>query len=432
MSESVRESTPESQSPRTKQPAGLRPRGPLTAPRATPPPPADAPHGGEATASVRNDDALLDTQCEVITIGHARFYLRYADWLPPLAEDEFDGLTASIREHGIQQPVVAYRLLNNHFDVVDGLHRLKVAQALELDLAQIPLNILDQATSVKEQKALAWSLNADRRHLTKEQRQARAGELRKQGLSYRAIGEQLGVSHEVIRKDVQEATVNELTVDLPERVVSKDGKSRPATAPEPSENEIQIAREFIIDALRKKYTPLARGQLYRDASRIAGASGIKRKAFDAALDAMIEAGSIKEHTNPHGAREYHFADVVDRLEQRASEETTSAPHSLDDIAGRLQKAVDTLADSGVEIVPGPSAPADADELHAIFDHDAITLAGRTDDGAWHRAIEVARKLVAAGIWNGGDRIEFDAYKLHDKLFGVSRVEPTDLVPVDDY
>ena len=64
-----------------------------------------------------------------------------ADWLPPLAEDEFAS-TASIREHGIQQPVVVYRLLNNHFDVVDGLHRLKVAQALELDLAQIPLNIL--------------------------------------------------------------------------------------------------------------------------------------------------------------------------------------------------------------------------------------------------------------------------------------------------
>src|SRR5690606_27619375 len=122
-----------------------------TAPRPTPPPlPADDQHGGETTENVYNDDVLLDAECEVITIGHAKFCLRYADWLPPLAEDEFDGLTASIREHGIQQPVVVYRLLKDHFDVVDGLHRLKVAQALELDLAQIPLNILDQATSVKE------------------------------------------------------------------------------------------------------------------------------------------------------------------------------------------------------------------------------------------------------------------------------------------
>lgn len=330
MSESVRESTPESQSPHTEQPAGLRPKGPFTAPRATPPAPAIEQQGGETTENTPHDDVLLDTECEVIAIGHAKFYLRYADWLPPLAEDEFDGLTASIREHGIQQPVVVYRLLNNHFDVIDGLHRLKVAQALELDLAKIPLNILDQATSIKEQKALAWSLNTDRRHLTKEQRQARALELRKQGLSYRAIGEQLGVSQMTARSDVQEAGVKNFTPEIadqdegaeepPARIVGKDGKTYRATAPAPSENEIQIAREFIIDALRKKYSPLARGQLYRDASRIAGASGIKRKAFDAALDAMIEAGSVKEHVNPHGAREYHFADVVDRLAQRTASE----------------------------------------------------------------------------------------------------------------
>ena len=41
MSKSVRESNPESQSPHTEQPAGLRPKGPFTAPRPTPPPPAD-------------------------------------------------------------------------------------------------------------------------------------------------------------------------------------------------------------------------------------------------------------------------------------------------------------------------------------------------------------------------------------------------------
>src|SRR5690606_20874195 len=109
----------------------------------------------------------------------------------------------------------------------------------------------------------------------------------------------------------------------PDQILTADGKTRPATQPKPAATlevaDVDTAREFIIDALRKKYTPLARGQLYRDASRIAGASGIKRKAFDAALDAMIDAGSVKEHVNPHGAREYHFADVVDRLEQRAAD-----------------------------------------------------------------------------------------------------------------
>lgn len=549
MSETRLESQPEVES----APAAAQPKGPLSAPRALPPvsfnEPADQPQdGGEVTASTPPDDTLLDTDCEVITIGHARFYLRYADWLPPLAEDEFNGLTESIREHGIQQPVVLYRLLNNHFDVIDGLHRLKVAQALGFDLMQIPLNILDQATNVKEQKALAWSLNADRRHLTKEQRQARALELRKEGLSYRAIGEQLGTSQMTARSDVQEATVKNFTVDLPERVVGKDGKSRPAVAPPPTKSEVDIAREFIIDALRRKYSPLARGQLYRDASRIAGASGIKRKAFDAALDAMLEAGSVREHINPHGAREYHFADIVDRLDvvslslefktrildllsteprgypelrMALDIETTDAPRMaalrrtldllleeelirksagryylaeseapgvasqgdpdatpapVDDELARFLRASVPFVISAIRAgkhrtreelnrmleierasaqprktmvdflttyyIPGPlpsesdgetpAAATVADELRARFDQDAFTLAGHTDDGARHRGIEIARKLVAAGIWNGRDWIEFDAYALHDKLFGVNPVAPEDLVEDEDY
>ena len=74
MSES-RESNPESQSPRTaaacrSAPGDFARRGPHR-----PCCPHDQ-HGGEATASVHNDDELLDTECEVITVGHARFYLR--------------------------------------------------------------------------------------------------------------------------------------------------------------------------------------------------------------------------------------------------------------------------------------------------------------------------------------------------------------------
>lgn len=548
MNKTQSESQSEVESAGTEQLAGTRPKGPFTAPRALPPASFNEPptqDGGETTASAPPDDILLDPDCEVIAIGHAKFYLRYADWLPPLADDEFDGLTASIREHGIQQPVVVYRLLNNHFDVIDGLHRLKVAQALGFDLAQIPLNILDQATSVKEQKALAWSLNADRRHLTKEQRQARALELRKEGLSYRAIAEELGVDKETVRSDVKAAGVENST---PETVTGQDGKAYPAVAPPPTKSDIDIAREFIIDALRRKYSPLARGQLYRDASRIAGASGIKRKAFDAALDAMLEAGSVREHINSHGAREYHFADIVDRLDvvalslefktrildllsaeprgyselrlaldvkktdaprmaalrrtldllseeelireaggryhltesetpDTASQDDADAtPAPVDDELARFLRASVPYVISAIRAgkhrtraelnrmlalerasaqprktmidflttyyIPGPvpsesdgespAAATVADELRAHFDQDAFTLAGHTDDGARHRGIEIARKLVAAGIWNGRDWIEFDAYALHDKLFGVNPVGVEDLVEDEDY
>ncbi len=259
-----------------------------------------------------------DPTIEALTIGHATFYLRYANLLPPLTAEEYAGLRASIEAHGIQQAIVVHRLTRTHIDVIDGAHRLRIAHDLGLDIAAIPLNFLMAATSEEDQRALAWSLNADRRHLSKEQRQQRAVALRQQGKSYRAIGEELGVDPMTARSDVQKATVENSTVQLPERVMSKDGKERPATVPEPDASEVQTAREFIIDALRKKYSPLARGQLFNDASRIAGASGIKRRAFDAALDAMLEAGSVREHINAHGAREYHFKDVVNRLEQRAT------------------------------------------------------------------------------------------------------------------
>lgn len=67
------------------------------------------------------------------------------------------------------------------------------------------------------------------------------------------------------------------------------------------------------------------------------------------------------------------------------------------------------------------------ELNAKFDQGAITLLGRTDAGAWHRAIDVARRLVAADVWDGAEHIEFDAYALHDRLFGTEALDPQALV-----
>lgn len=72
------------------------------------------------------------------------------------------------------------------------------------------------------------------------------------------------------------------------------------------------------------------------------------------------------------------------------------------------------------------------ELNARFIQGAITILGRSDNGAWHRAIEIARRLVAYGLWDGESRIEFDAYALHDRMFGVAQVSPLALVEGKDY
>jgi len=60
-------------------------------------------------------------------------------------------------------------------------------------------------------------------------------ELRTSGMSTRAIGAALGVSHESVRTDL--STVKNLTVEVPDTVTSLDGRTRPATQPARPEPE---------------------------------------------------------------------------------------------------------------------------------------------------------------------------------------------------
>lgn len=62
------------------------------------------------------------------------------------------------------------------------------------------------------------------------ERQELAGELANVGMSARAIGSALGVSHPTVLKDLR-STGNSLPVDRPAKVVSLDGRKRPSTQP---------------------------------------------------------------------------------------------------------------------------------------------------------------------------------------------------------
>lgn len=157
-----------------------------------------------------------------ITIKGVTFTLPYADLLPPLSDTEYADLKADIEQRGVVVPI----LVDEHRNVIDGQHRLRIAH--ELGLTDFPVEIRP-GLSVEERERLAWDLNAHRRHMTKEQRRELALKLRKEGKSYREIGERLGVSHEIARKDVSAPTVNNLTVDLPDKITGRDGKTRTAT-----------------------------------------------------------------------------------------------------------------------------------------------------------------------------------------------------------
>lgn len=84
--------------------------------------------------------------------------------MPPLSPEEYAALEASIREHGVQVPI----LLDENNVVIDGHHRQKIAT--ELGVPCPKRHVFD--LSDMEKRTLALTLNLDRRHLSREQRRA--------------------------------------------------------------------------------------------------------------------------------------------------------------------------------------------------------------------------------------------------------------------
>ena len=104
----------------------------------------------------------------------------YALMLPPLTEDEYRALKADIEEHGIVYPIV----IDEEDKVLDGVHRLRIATELGIDLPVAR----QEGLSDDHKLHLAMGLNMRRRHLYIERRRALVLSLRKeQGLSLRKI-----------------------------------------------------------------------------------------------------------------------------------------------------------------------------------------------------------------------------------------------------
>jgi DNA modification methylase/ParB-like chromosome segregation protein Spo0J len=144
----------------------------------------------------------------------------------PLAEDEYQALKVDIRERGVMVPVEK----DEQGNILDGHHRVRAWHELRTEgVALPPYPVLIRAGwSEAEKRKHVRMLNFARRHLTKAQRDAQIVEMRKEGMSYRAIGEVVGISHEQARSTVKNLTVDD---ELPDRITGRDGKSRPATKP---------------------------------------------------------------------------------------------------------------------------------------------------------------------------------------------------------
>lgn len=174
-----------------------------------------------------------------IQIGKVWFGVPYANLLPPLTDEEYDTLKADIQENGILVPII----LDEDGDVIDGQHRLQIAS--ELNLTDIPFET-KYGLSDDEKEDMAIGVNIHRRQMNREQRQALVVHLRQKGMSTRQIAEKVGVNNSTVKRDLDETTVANATVDLPSTIVGKDGKERAATrpAPEPAPNTAEDMPEW--------------------------------------------------------------------------------------------------------------------------------------------------------------------------------------------
>jgi len=291
----------------------------------------------------------------VIKIGNATFRLIFHDLYRPLTEGEYAGLKDSIERHGIRQDITVFSRGNLVFDVIDGAHRVRAASELGFHLHQVPYK---HATGTPEElRALAETLNEDRRQLTVEERRERALKLRQQGQSYRQIGEALGVSQMTARADVEAAGVNHLT---PATVTGKDGKAYPATAPEISESEIAIVRDLVAEVLPSWTKPIEAGHITNAVRRRPGGAEVSVRAVRAALERMIEAGNVVKSRNAQNYVVYALAIKPDEQggEAAAPEEQGDSvpPVALVDVRRAVLEA---LKDKPLRLIDFDDAlPAD--------------------------------------------------------------------------
>ena len=180
-----------------------------------------------------------------VVINGVRHAAPFADLFRELTPIERSALAESAKRDGIHTPVLVYDSEDHGRAVIDGLNRAEVAAELGLELRVVNFGPIPD----DDAQRIAEDVNAARRHLTPEEQQRvrserveRVAEMRSEGKSLRAISDEVGVSAEQVRQDVKEATVKGLTVE-PEKVVGKDGKSRPAKQPKQKPVEVEVEAE---------------------------------------------------------------------------------------------------------------------------------------------------------------------------------------------
>lgn len=202
--------------------------------------------------------------------------------LPPLDEDQRHVLRQSIVANGVLEPVV----FDEDGEILDGHHRVEIAEELDIDYPRRVVTDLDEAGK----RRYAITTNVARRQLVPAVRSALVAQLRTQGMSIRQIAVETGLPKSTIADDLRQLS-DAGQLDQPERITGVDGRDRPATRPTPTPGPSDSAITPPVDPGTTEATP---------ASALAGAPAANGEspgsfaAPGAGVDAELEAEMARD------------------------------------------------------------------------------------------------------------------------------------------
>jgi ParB-like chromosome segregation protein Spo0J len=203
----------------------------------------------------------------VITVNGIEYVILFDGLIPKVAEDEYQRLKDDIAQNGVLVPVT----VDEERGVIDGIGRLTAAS--ELGISDVPFH-MHYGLNETEKRDLALRLNALRRQWTPEQRLHLAVLLRKDQHSYRRIGSILNLSHETVRRHLQDLGDIE---ELPETTIGQDGIERPS----------KVRKKACVVIKNKKDANKA----FESLSILKG----KLKPFDSVIDVKTLAKKVKSN-----------------------------------------------------------------------------------------------------------------------------------------
>lgn len=173
-----------------------------------------------------------------IPYGGKIYKCPFADLLPDLDRDGREELKEDIRKNGVLVKVV----VDDEDNVIDGINRLEIAAALNLDY--VPIEVFNG--TVEEKRTRALVLNLHRRHLDREKRRELIAALLKLNpeKSNLAIAQKAGVSSHTVDK-VREDLEAHLQIAHVETRTDTNGRRSPARRPRKAKQPVERGKEDV-------------------------------------------------------------------------------------------------------------------------------------------------------------------------------------------